>query len=172
MGFYQLHKTQKVPATIEQVWDFISSPANLKKITPEYMGFNITSKLLSEKMYPGMIISYKVSPVLGIKMTWVTEITQVKEKEYFVDEQRVGPYTMWHHEHKIEPIEGGVLMTDIVSYKPPFGFLGSIANSILIKKQLKEIFDFRTVAMEKMFGRMENSRLNPSKIEEQATKKM
>ncbi len=155
MGFYQLHKTQKIPATIDQVWDFISSPANLKKITPEYMGFNITSKLLSEKMYPGMIICYKVSPVLGIKMTWVTEIMQLKEKEYFVDEQRVGPYSIWHHEHKIEPIEGGVLMTDIVSYKPPFGFLGSIANSILIKKQLKEIFDYRTVAMEKMFGKME-----------------
>jgi ligand-binding SRPBCC domain-containing protein len=154
MGFYQLHKTQKIPATIDQVWDFISSPANLKKITPEYMGFNITSKLLSEKMYPGMIISYKVSPVLGIKMTWVTEITQVKEKEYFVDEQRVGPYSMWHHEHKIEPIEGGVLMTDIVSYQPPFGFLGSIANSILIKKQLKEIFDYRVEAVEKMFGKM------------------
>lgn len=152
MGFYQLHKTQKIPATIDQVWDFISSPANLKKITPEYMGFNITSKMLTEKMYPGMIISYKVSPVLGIKMTWVTEITQVKDKEYFVDEQRVGPYSMWHHEHKIEPIEGGVLMTDIVSYKPPFGILGSIANHILIKKQLQEIFDYRTVAMEKMFG--------------------
>jgi ligand-binding SRPBCC domain-containing protein len=155
MGFYQLHKTQKIPATIDQVWDFISSPANLKKITPEYMGFNITSKLLSEKMYPGMIISYKVSPVLGIKMTWVTEITQVKEKEYFVDEQRVGPYSMWHHEHKIEPIEGGVLMTDIVSYQPPFGILGSIANSILIKNQLKEIFDYRVTAVEKMFGKME-----------------
>jgi len=155
MGFYQLYKTQKIPATIDQVWDFISSPANLKKITPKYMGFNITSKLLSEKMYPGMIVSYKVSPVLGIKMTWVTEITQVKEKEYFVDEQRVGPYSIWHHEHKIEAIEGGVLMTDIVSYKPPFGILGSIANSILIKRQLKEIFDFRTVAMERMFGKME-----------------
>jgi ligand-binding SRPBCC domain-containing protein len=155
MGFYQLHKTQKIPATIEQVWDFISSPANLKKITPEYMGFHITSKLLSEKMYPGMIISYKVSPVMGIKMTWVTEITQVKEKVYFVDEQRVGPYSMWHHEHKIESVEGGVLMTDIVSYKPPFGFLGSIANSILIKKQLKEIFDYRKVAMERMFGKTE-----------------
>jgi len=155
MGFYQLHKTQKIPATIDQVWDFISAPANLKKITPEYMGFNITSKLLSEKMYPGMIISYKVSPVLGIKMTWVTEITHVKEKEYFVDEQRVGPYSIWHHEHKIEPIEGGVLMTDIVSYKPPFGILGSVANSILIKKQLKEIFDFRVTAVEKMFGKME-----------------
>jgi ligand-binding SRPBCC domain-containing protein len=154
MGFYQLHTTQKIPASIEQVWDFISSPANLKKITPEYMGFNITSKLLSPNMYPGMIISYKVSPVFGIKMTWVTEITQVKEIEYFVDEQRIGPYSMWHHEHKIEPIEGGVLMTDIVSYKPPFGIFGSIANSVLIKKQLKEIFDFRTVAVEKMFGKL------------------
>ena len=152
MGFYQLHTTQRIPAKIEQVWDFISSPANLKKITPEYMGFHITSKLLSQKMYPGMIISYKVSPVFGIKMTWVTEITHVKEMEYFVDEQRIGPYSMWHHEHKIEPIEGGVLMTDIVSYKPPFGILGSIANSILIKKQLKEIFDFRKEAVEKIFG--------------------
>jgi ligand-binding SRPBCC domain-containing protein len=88
-------------------------------------------------------------------MTWVTEITQVKEKEYFVDEQRVGPYLIWHHEHKIEPIEGGVLMTDIVSYKPPFGILGSIANSIIIKKQLNEIFNYRTVAVEKMFGKFE-----------------
>lgn len=153
MGFYQLHKTQMVPATLNEVWDFISSPANLKKITPEYMGFDIISGFLSPKMYPGMIISYKVSPVFGIKMTWVTEITHMKEKEYFVDEQRIGPYAMWHHEHKIEAIEGGVLMTDIVSYQPPFGFLGSIANTVLIKKQLREIFDYRTQAMEKIFGK-------------------
>jgi ligand-binding SRPBCC domain-containing protein len=152
MGFYQLHTTQKIPATIDQVWNFISSPANLKKITPEYMGFDIISKMTSEKMYPGMIISYKVSPVLKIKMTWVTEITQVKEKEYFVDEQRIGPYKIWHHEHKIEKINGGVLMTDIVSYQPPFGILGSLANSLFIKKQLREIFEYRTKAIEKEFG--------------------
>jgi ligand-binding SRPBCC domain-containing protein len=155
MGFYQLHKTQKIPASVEKAWDFISSPANLKKITPAYMGFDITSKNLSEKMYPGMIISYKVSPVLGIKTTWVTEITHVKDGDYFVDEQRVGPYSMWHHEHKIESIPGGVLMTDIVSYKPPFGFLGSIANTLLIKSKLKEIFDFRTKAVEEIFGKWE-----------------
>jgi ligand-binding SRPBCC domain-containing protein len=151
MGFYQLHKTQIIPATIDEIWEFISSPANLKKITPGYMGFDITSPHISPKMYPGMIISYKVSPVLGIKMTWVTEITQVKEKEYFVDEQRVGPYAMWHHEHKIEAVEGGVLMTDIVSYKPPFGFIGSIANALFIKRQLRGIFEFRKKAMEGMF---------------------
>lgn len=153
MGFYQLHKTQKIPASMQQVWNFISSPANLKKITPAYMGFDITSKNLPEQMYPGMIISYKVSPVLGIKTTWVTEITQVKEGQYFVDEQRIGPYTMWHHEHKIESIPGGVLMTDVVSYKPPFGFLGSLANELMIKRKLKEIFDFRTFAVENIFGK-------------------
>jgi ligand-binding SRPBCC domain-containing protein len=153
MGFYQLIKTQKIPATIEQVWDFISSPANLKKITPAYMGFDITSKLIPGKMYPGMIISYKVSPLLKIKMTWVTEITQVREKEYFVDEQRIGPYKIWHHQHIIKAIKGGVLMTDIVSYQPPFGVLGLLANSLIIKKQLREIFDYRNHAVEKEFGK-------------------
>ena len=154
MGFYQLHKTQKVPATPEEVWNFISSPANLKKITPKYMGFDIISELLPPEMYPGMIIIYKVSPFPGIKMTWVSEITHIKEKEYFVDEQRAGPYKMWHHEHKIEVIEGGVLMTDIVSYKPPLFFLGSIANSVFIKKQLEEIFEYRKKAFVEIFGEM------------------
>lgn len=152
MGFYQLEKEQKVNASIDEVWDFISSPRNLKEITPDYMGFDIISKNLSEKMYPGMIISYKVSPVLGIKTLWVTEITHVKEKEFFVDEQRVGPYAIWHHQHHISPIENGVLMSDIVSYKPPFGILGTIANGILIKSKLQEIFDYRQKAVIQKFG--------------------
>ena len=155
MGFYQLHTKQEIPASIEEVWDFISSPENLKKITPPSMGFNITSDLKNKKMYPGMIISYKVSPLLGIKTTWVTEITHVKEKEYFVDEQRVGPYTMWHHEHFIEPTKKGVLMSDIVSYQPPFGILGSIANSFLIRKKLNDIFEFRSQAVENIFGKIQ-----------------
>ncbi|MFW6309505.1 MAG: SRPBCC family protein [Prolixibacteraceae bacterium] len=154
MGFYQIHTTQKIPATLDEVWDFIAKPGNLKRITPEYMGFDITSGNEDEEMHPGMIISYKVSPVFGIKMTWVTEITHVREKEYFVDEQRVGPYSMWHHKHKIEEIEGGVLMTDIVSYRPPLGFIGNMVNTVLIKKQLKEIFDFRKKAVEEYFGKM------------------
>ncbi len=153
MAFYQFTATQKIPASVEQVWDFISSPKNLKEITPAYMGFEITGANLPEKMYPGMIISYKVSPLFGIKMTWVTEITHVENHRYFVDEQRMGPYAMWHHQHKIEAIEGGVLMTDIVSYQPPLGFLGVIANALFIRGKLKEIFDFRTVAVEKKFGK-------------------
>ena len=152
MAFYQIEEKQKIPATIDSIWDFISSPENLKHITPEYMGFEILDKFIPDKMYPGMIISYKLSPVPGIKIKWVTEITHIKEKEYFVDEQRVGPYSMWHHQHKIEPEEGGVLMTDIVSYKPPFGFLGKMANSLFIKKQLDEIFSYRKKALEKRFG--------------------
>ena len=153
MPVYNLHQTLTIPSTIDKVWDFISAPGNLKKITPEYMGFDVTTKNLPEKMYPGMIIGYKVSPFLGIKMTWVTEITQVSELKYFVDEQRVGPYKMWHHQHFIEPVEGGVLMTDIVDYQPPLGFLGAIANQLVIKSQLNEIFSYRTRQLEAYFGR-------------------
>jgi ligand-binding SRPBCC domain-containing protein len=154
MAFYQLQQTQKIPASVDVVWDFISSPMNLKEITPDYLGFLVTSNNNENKMYPGMIITYKVSPLLGIKLSWMTEITHVKDKEYFVDEQRVGPYSLWHHQHKITTIEGGVLMTDIVTYQPPFGFLGAIANTLIIKSKLKEIFDYRTVAVEKRFGKM------------------
>jgi ligand-binding SRPBCC domain-containing protein len=152
MGFYQYKQELKVNASLDEVWDFISSPRNLKEITPDYMGFDITSENLPEKMYPGMIISYIVKPLLGIKTTWVTEITQVREKEYFVDEQRVGPYTIWHHEHFIEAIDNGVLMKDIVSYKPPLGILGSIANRLLIRKKLHEIFEYRSKAIERKYG--------------------
>lgn len=155
-GIYQLRTTQKIPATIGQVWDFISSPRNLKKITPEYMGFEITNEPIADVMYAGMIISYKVKPILGVPMNWVTEITHIKEKEYFVDEQRVGTYALWHHQHKISPIEGGVLMEDIVSYRPPMGVLGNIANSLFIHRQLKRIFDYRHTSVEKEFGKFKH----------------
>lgn len=154
MGFYQLKQTQKIKGTIDEVWDFIASPANLKKITPDYMGFDITSGDLQEKMYPGMIICYKVSPLLGIKMNWLTEITQIDEKIFFIDEQRIGPYKIWHHQHRIEPVEGGVLMTDIVTYQPPMGFLGSIANALVIKNKLNEIFDYRRNVLNEIFGEL------------------
>ena len=152
MGFYQFKREQHIDRPIAEVWDFISSPRNLKHITPDSMGFDITSGELPEKMYEGMIISYKVSPLLGIKMTWVTEITKVRDGHYFVDEQRVGPYRIWHHQHFIEETETGTLMKDIVSYQPPFGFLGAIANEILIKSKLEEIFNYRKQAVEKLLG--------------------
>lgn len=152
MAFYQYFAEQKVPTSLDDIWDFISSPKNLKEITPDYMGFDITSRNIAEKMYEGMIISYKVSPLFGIKTDWVTEITHVKEKEFFVDEQRIGPYRMWHHEHHVQEIRGGVLMRDIVTYAPPFGFLGAIGRVLFINRKLKEIFEYRKVALEKRYG--------------------
>jgi ligand-binding SRPBCC domain-containing protein len=152
MAVYQIIKKIKLPLSIEEAWDFISSPKNLKTITPDYMGFDILTEELPAKMYAGMIISYRVSPVLSIKTKWVTEITHVRDLHYFVDEQRDGPYAMWHHQHQIEEIEGGVLMTDIVSYKPPFGILGRIANSLFINKKVNEIFEYREKKLIELFG--------------------
>lgn len=152
MAFYQFEKEQKINASIDELWDFISSPKNLKEITPAYMGFDIISKNNSEKMYAGMIISYVVRPLMNLKTIWVTEITQVKDKEYFVDEQRVGPYKIWHHQHILIPVKDGVLMRDIISYQPPFGILGKIANKLVIKKKLNEIFDYRFIALQNKFG--------------------
>jgi ligand-binding SRPBCC domain-containing protein len=153
MGFYQFKREQVIHSTINEVWDFISSPENLKKITPDSMGFDIRTPDLPSKIYEGMIISYTVRPMLGIKTNWVTEITHVVDKSYFVDEQRVGPYTMWHHQHIISPVKNGVLMKDIISYKPPFGILGNIANVLFIRKKLKSIFNYRTKVLEEFFPR-------------------
>ena len=152
MGVYRLYEKQTLQASLEEVWDFISSPRNLQEITPDSMGFKIVTPDLPDKMYPGMMVSYKVSPLLGIRMTWVTEITQVDEKNYFVDEQRVGPYALWHHEHRLAPTEKGVMMTDLVTYRLPAGPLGALAHRMFVQKQLKGIFSYREQALEKKFG--------------------
>jgi len=152
MAIHSIQEELEIKASIDEVWDFISSPRNLQKITPEYMGFGIITPNLPDKMYPGMIVAYKVSPVLGIKMTWVTEITHVEERKYFVDEQRTGPYQMWHHEHFIQATEHGVLMKDIVTFKLPLGFLGELAHKLFVRKQLKEIFQFRRRILEQKYN--------------------
>lgn len=152
MKIYTLETKQKLPIDIKTAWEFFSSPRNLKKITPSYMGFDITSGNLEEKMYSGMIITYIVRPLFNIPTTWVTEITHVSEPNYFVDEQRFGPYSLWHHKHFIKETEEGVEMTDIIHYKIPFGFLGRIAHSLFIRKKINEIFQFRYKKLEELFG--------------------
>ncbi len=151
MGIYRLQVQQKLNASREEVWDFISSPHNLKLITPEHMGFDILTPGLPEKMYAGMMIEYQVRALPGYKTRWLTEITQINPGEFFIDEQRSGPYKLWHHQHHISPIKNGTLMTDIVHYIPPFGWLGDLANQLIIKKQLNAIFEFRKEALEKKF---------------------
>lgn len=147
---YQLKRKQLVKSDINTCWDFFSSPQNLKRITPPYMGFNIKFEM-PEKMYEGLMIEYSVKPVLGIPMTWITEIKTVKDNLFFVDEQRKGPYKMWHHEHHFKEVDGGVEMTDIVSYEIPLGILGRLAHVLFVKKKLAEIFDFRIKMVDEIF---------------------
>jgi ligand-binding SRPBCC domain-containing protein len=151
LKIYTLKKEQFLPITLEKAWDFFSSPVNLKKITPDYMGFQITSDLGDGKMYPGQIITYVVTPVLGIPISWATEITHVVDKKYFVDEQRFGPYSFWHHQHWFEAVEGGVKMVDIVNYALPLGFLGRMANTFFVKAKLNEIFGYREKVVGDLF---------------------
>jgi ligand-binding SRPBCC domain-containing protein len=149
---YSFKTVQKIPISLAAAWDFFSDPANLQAITPDNLGFRIISKHHGAKMYAGQLIEYKVSPVSGIPMYWMTEITHVEDKKYFVDEQRFGPYSLWHHQHHFKTVEGGVEMTDIVHYKLPLWFLGDAANSLFVKKQLKKIFAYRFRKVEELFG--------------------
>jgi ligand-binding SRPBCC domain-containing protein len=151
---YTIKTVQKVPVSLEEAWDFFSKPSNLAAITPDNLGFNIISKYHGERMYPGQIIEYTVKPVLGIPLYWMTEITHVEDHKYFVDEQRFGPYSMWHHQHHFKQVEGGVEMTDIVHYKLPLFFLGDIAHALFVKAQLTHIFDYRFEAVEKKYGKL------------------
>lgn len=155
MAIHRLHRIQQLPISLEEAWDFISSPENLKIITPDYMGFDITTPDLPDKMYPGMIITYKVRPFFNIPVEWVTEITQVREPYFFVDEQRSGPYALWHHKHYLQEIEGGVEMQDIVHYKLPFSPLSEIMHPLTVEKKLTEIFDYRFNKFIELYGTME-----------------
>lgn len=152
MSYTQIIREQLVKTNIDDLWGFISSPNNLEKITPNYMHFDITSNNKDQAMYPGMIIAYRVTPLFNLPLKWITEITHVKEKEFFVDEQRIGPYKMWHHEHIFKIKENGVLMTDIITYIPPFGLLGKLANYLFIKKKVIRIFDYRNKIINQIFN--------------------
>ena len=148
---HRLIQKQFLPIDLATAWDFFSSPANLPAITPPELGFKIKSDL-PEKMYPGMFIKYTVTPLLGIPLEWVTEITHVEEGRFFVDEQRVGPYAIWHHQHHFEEVEGGIHMTDIVDYKLPLGFIGNLFHNSIVKPRLDNIFEFRKKVLEEKFG--------------------
>lgn len=151
MKIYTLHTKQNLPITLDNAWEFLSNPKNLKKITPDYMGFKTLSGD-DRPMFPGQIIQYIVTPVLGIQMKWVTEITHVHDRSYFVDEQRFGPYALWHHKHFLKEIPGGIEMEDIVDYKVPMGILGQMVHPFLVAPKLKEIFDFRRKKLVDLFG--------------------
>ncbi len=152
-GVHTLRVEQELPVDRDRLWNFLSRPQNLSEITPGDMGFTVTMPFELREMYPGQIITYKVAPFKGIRVSWVTEITHVGEGSYFVDEQRFGPYRFWHHKHFIEETGGGVKMTDEVTYKLPLGFVGRMVNGLLVKKKLRQIFEYRLKVFEDHFGR-------------------
>ncbi len=151
MKLYSIHTKQKFPITIDTAWEFFSDPKNLNTITPDSMKF-ITLSGDDKKMFSGQIIHYKISPFPFITMQWVTEITHVEDKKFFVDEQRFGPYAFWHHKHFFTEIEGGILMEDIVHYKVPFGIIGQLFHPLLVRPKLEEIFTFRKQKLTEIFG--------------------
>ena len=150
MKLYTLQKQQVLPISLIEAWDFFSTPKNLSRLTPAYMDFRILSEL-PDKVYAGQIIQYTVKPLPLGKMRWVTEITQVQEPYFFIDEQRFGPYAFWHHQHRFEETERGTKVTDLVHYGLPMGLLGRIAGHLFVKRQLNAIFDYREKVLNDLF---------------------
>jgi len=139
---HTLIREQRLPISIEAAWDFFSSPNNLCKITPEWLCFEVRSGG-SETMHAGQIITYWIKPLLDIKMSWVTEITHVREPFFFVDEQRLGPYRFWHHQHHFTASGDETIVRDKVNYALPFGVLGDAVHALWVKQKLNAIFDYR-----------------------------
>jgi len=149
MPLEQLERLQTIPASLPEVWSFFARPENLAAITPPWLGFRVTSPP-GEGMYAGMIITYTVSPLLGLALPWVTEITHCREPGFFVDEQRLGPYRFWHHQHRFLEVAGGVEMRDLIHYRLPFGQLGRVASG-LVQRRLGAIFEYRREAVQRLF---------------------
>jgi ligand-binding SRPBCC domain-containing protein len=153
MKRFTLNTRQILPISLEEAWAFFSSPKNLSKITPEYMNFKILSGFDEGTTREGMIIKYKVHPVMGIPLTWVTKITNVSAPHEFTDMQLKGPYKEWVHTHRFREIEGGVEMTDELVYQLPFGPIGLIAHALFVRKQVESIFAYREATLDKLFGK-------------------
>lgn len=156
MKVHVLEQEQELPISLDEAWNFFSTPRNLNQITPPNIGFKIVHQP-GERMYDGQIIVYKIQVPPGIWVDWVTEIRTVKERKSFIDEQLSGPYRLWHHYHTFEEVEGGVRMRDLVHYALPFGPLGEIVHAVFVKNKLREIFEFRKSELQRHFGSMKNS---------------
>lgn len=152
MKIYSLETRTKLYADMNKVWEYFATPENLNDLTPPDMSFEILTDIKGKKMYPGMIINYKVRPFMNIPLAWTTEITHCETHHYFVDEQRFGPYSFWHHRHLFEQKDGYVEMTDLVHYGLPGGIIGRLANSVYVEQKLQSIFDYRSVKVDEIFG--------------------
>ena len=150
---YRLYREQQLYCDIDTAWRFFSSPMNLSEITPKDMAFTVLSEDQDQPIFEGMLIDYSVSPLLGIPLKWQTKIIQVEHQKSFTDFQQKGPYKYWKHFHEFIPNEKGILMKDTVEYELPFGVLGNIVHSLLVKKKLNKIFDYRHQVLKKLFNK-------------------
>ena len=149
---HRLLSTQVIPRPLDEVWEFFSTPKNLNALTPPEMSFQFTHGV-DEPMYLGQLIECRVQILPLIKATWLTEITHLKDHSYFVDEQRIGPYQFWYHEHRFTEIQAGTLTTDTVTYSIPLGYLGGdIIHSLLIRPKLQTIFSYRQLKLNELFS--------------------
>jgi ligand-binding SRPBCC domain-containing protein len=146
-----LFREQFISASPAAVWDFFATPRNLGRITPGHMRFEIVGDV-PERMFAGQLISYRIGLLPGITVGWLTEITHLREGEYFVDQQRLGPYRLWHHEHHFAPREGGVVMTDRVTYEIGWGPLGWLAGRLWVDRQVDTIFAYRAAQIAQLFA--------------------
>jgi ligand-binding SRPBCC domain-containing protein len=147
---FHLHREQFVPGRPAEIWDFFATPRNLDQLTSPHLRFRIIGTV-APPMYPGQMIEYRVGIVPGLWTRWVTEITHVRAAEYFVDEQRLGPYRLWHHEHHFRAAPGGLQMIDHVTYDPGWGWLGGAAHKVWLERKLAAIFAFRAARIAELF---------------------
>ncbi|NJC97221.1 MAG: cell division inhibitor [Anaerolineales bacterium] len=148
---HYLHREQSIPAPVEKVWAYFCDPRNLNALTPPNMNFEILQGG-DAAMYEGQIIEYRVEFLRGVRSLWLTEIAHVREGAYFVDEQRMGPYRFWYHEHFFEQEPGATRMMDQVTYAIPFGMLGDLLNAVWISRRLENIFNYRMQKIIELFG--------------------
>ncbi len=149
-----------MPVSLADAWMFFSNPHNLSKLTPSFLNLKVINNVFGNEIYPGQVMLYKVKPFLGLSVTWMTEITHVQKEKMFVDEQRKGPYALWHHQHHFKAIEGGVKMTDVIHYRLPFGLIGNLFHGRLVKKKLEQIFLYRYEKVKELFGDWKNDSPN------------
>jgi ligand-binding SRPBCC domain-containing protein len=158
MALHQLRSTQRIPLSLDEAWAFFSDPRNLPTITPPWLGMTLTSEG-PEVMHPGLLLTYRIRPVGPLRLSWVTEITHVVDRKFFVDEQRFGPYRFWHHQHHFRAISGGTEMRDIVSYDVGFGPIGDLANRLTVARRVAGIFAYRKGVLDERFGEWKDEEL-------------
>lgn len=157
MKIYHLKQKQFLPITLTEAWSFFSDPRNLESITPPRLKFQIVNVSMDRDVYEGQVIHYRIQILPLVWVTWLTEITKVKNMEYFIDDQRLGPYSLWHHQHHFREVRGGVEMSDAVTYALPLGWLGRIAHALFVRAELLSIFLHRRQVLERRFSRSEGT---------------